>query len=907
VSAKEHILKALEKSRHDLGMTASDLVNSLGLDRTSVSRYLNQLHREGLLIKSTGKPVHYNLKQRNDNQSDASLRPTSEPGAGITSAEGVFDKLVGSKMSLSTAVQQAKAAILYPPRGLHTLILGETGVGKSLFAEMMFHFAQQAQMVVKDAPFVRFNCADYADNPQLLMSQIFGVKKGAFTGSNEDRVGLLKRADTGMLFLDEVHRLTPQGQEMLFTFMDKGFFRRMGDTESLVHSDVQLIAATTEDPSSVLLKTFMRRIPMTITLPSLRERELEERYKLVATFLKDEAIRLQKSIYINRNSLISLLLYDCPNNIGQLKSDLQLACAKAFLRFKTMEEMYILIQQGDLPTGVKKGLMRLKEVRDDLDRLLNPMDDLYRFGLEMGEQQDMVMPDDNSVFYDVIERKMDKLKQQGLQDDRISEILNIDIEEHFQSYIGTLSQRYQVTELIKIVGDEIYGLTQNVLALASTLLKRSFDERIFFGLALHLQGSIERIRKGVRIYHPKLNYIRVTYEEEFVVAMKLAKIIDETVTIETPIDEIGYLTMFLATERLDEIQEEEKVGILVVMHGHATASSMAAVANTLLATEHVKALDMPLSISAEHMYALVKKEVQHLNRGKGILLLVDMGSLTNFGDMITDETGIVIYTLDKVSTPFVLEACRKALLGREALDIYKSLKHDYKEMEVTQPKIALKRMIITACFTGEGASKTLRDIVKKRLGDQSTIEVRTLNVINKKDFSDALQLYAQNNRILCVISTVPLDMPGYELIPAIDFMSGRADQLFDEIVASEDLMDRIVQTVAQHIDGVDAIDMVSRILFVVESIERGLQFTVGQEVRVGILLHMAFMLNRLLKGEDQVPFENLKHFLKKHPHDMLTVQEALTTLEKHYDCYIGDHEQATICRMFIENRLEVKL
>lgn len=67
-----------------------------------------------------------------------------------------------------------------------------------------------------DAPFKSFNCADYYNNPQLLMSQLFGYAKGAFTGADQDHEGLVEKADGGVLLLDEVHRLPPEGQEMLF-------------------------------------------------------------------------------------------------------------------------------------------------------------------------------------------------------------------------------------------------------------------------------------------------------------------------------------------------------------------------------------------------------------------------------------------------------------------------------------------------------------------------------------------------------------------------------------------------------------------------------------------------------------------------------------------------------------------
>lgn len=178
-----------------------------------------------------------------------------------------FSGIIGSQRSLSMQVEQAKAAAMYPPIGLHTLIVGETGVGKSILAEAMYKFMVNN----KDSetiPFVELNCADYAENPQLLTAQLFGYKKGAFTGAESNREGLIDQANQGILFLDEVHRMPPDGQEMLFQLIDKGVYRRLGDRD-LRKAQVMIIAATTEDIETSLLNTFRRRIPMVITVPPL--------------------------------------------------------------------------------------------------------------------------------------------------------------------------------------------------------------------------------------------------------------------------------------------------------------------------------------------------------------------------------------------------------------------------------------------------------------------------------------------------------------------------------------------------------------------------------------------------------------------------------------------------------------
>lgn len=183
-------------------------------------------------------------------------------------SEGEFAQFIGNNASLFPAIEQAKAAVFYPPNGMNMLILGETSVGKSLFAELMYQYAKAIGKLPAQAPFVIFNCADYANNPQLLLAQLFGCKKGAYTGADEDKVGLLEKANHGVLFLDEVHRLPPEGQEIFFTFIDKRIFRRLGETQVERTASVRIFSATTEEPDSSLLHTFNRRFPMVIYLAS---------------------------------------------------------------------------------------------------------------------------------------------------------------------------------------------------------------------------------------------------------------------------------------------------------------------------------------------------------------------------------------------------------------------------------------------------------------------------------------------------------------------------------------------------------------------------------------------------------------------------------------------------------------
>ncbi|HWR60709.1 MAG TPA: sigma 54-interacting transcriptional regulator [Clostridia bacterium] len=892
----EEVLQALHEleNKTGKGISAPEISSRLGIDRTNISRYLNRLFLEKKVEKIDGRPVLY-----------CSAKGGQGTVQNVRTAENSLDKLAGVHQSLQVPVQQAKAAILYPPNGLHTLILGGTGVGKSMFAELMYQFAAESGVIAFNAPFIRFNCADYADNPQLLIAQIFGVKKGAYTGADRDRDGLLKKADGGIFLLDEVHRLSPQGQEMLFTFIDKGCFEPLGETEKNVYADVRIIAATTEEPQSFLLNTFTRRIPMIIRLPSLKDRGLNERFYLVESFLRQEAKRIGKSIYIDKNSVTSFLLYDCPNNIGQLKSDIQLACARAFVNYKAKNEEYILVSQPDLPQHVKKGMLNLQRSRNEVDHLLKSKGDILRYSSkEEQEQSPDIQLREGEDFYDIIEKKLQLLKESGMKEEEINHIVNMDIESHFKEYIGELPEKLRRNEISKIVAEDVMELVMEIIGTAQEKLRREYDERIRFGLLLHINSFVERVRKGISIYHPKLNSIRVEYPDEFLAAMEAAKLMDERLGIHTPLDEIGYLTMFLASNPLEaNTEEKDTVGILVIMHGNSTASSMVEVCNSLVGAEHAVALDMPLIMSPDTIYSAARNAVVKLDKGRGVLLMVDMGSLVNFGDMISEETGSLVKTISAVSTPLVMDACNKAVMGRDIYYIYDSIKEAYQLniLESTRKAPEKKNVIITACFTGDGASRKLKEIIESKLEQKDSIEVIPLEILNKHEFLSKVERFREKYSILAVVSTIDVKLENVTLIPAIEVLSYEGIGRLDRIIRDEDTYRGIKNSLKEHLVAVDCDAAVDSIRRIIDDIEASLKVQVKNEVKIGIILHMCFLLDKLRQGGQETVFSGLSEFYGQYGRELGKVSRCLAPLEKHFGIKVGEHETAYICQMFLSN------
>lgn len=350
------------------------IAQALGIRDNNVSSALAALHRAGKLVRIGGRPVSYlslpHLEERlgrtlptNRYGSVAELleetsgppvpSPHEPPGV---NAPSLFNTLIGSEGSLSDQVRLAKSAMLYPPHGLHVLITGPTGVGKSLFARAMFDYALKSGHLAADKVLVTFNCANYADNPQLLLSQLFGHVKGAFTGADRERRGLADLADGSILFLDEIHRLSPEGQEKMFLLMDQGIFHRLGESEAEHHANILIVGATTAEPQQAMLDTFLRRIPVHITLPSLLERPLQERLELVLFFLWREARNLKMRLHLESGVLNALCYYKCAANIGQLSSDIKLICASAYYDYLAGRDPVLRLRLSHLTDRISNGL-----------------------------------------------------------------------------------------------------------------------------------------------------------------------------------------------------------------------------------------------------------------------------------------------------------------------------------------------------------------------------------------------------------------------------------------------------------------------------------------------------------------------------------------------------------------------
>ncbi|HEX8184301.1 MAG TPA: sigma-54 dependent transcriptional regulator, partial [Blastocatellia bacterium] len=209
------------------------------------------------------------------------------------------------------------------PSEASVLIEGESGTGKELISTAFHIHSNRA-----DKPFMRINCA--AIPPELIESELFGYKKGAFTGADRDKRGLIEAARGGTLLLDEIAEMPAHLQTKLLRVLQDRRLRRLGD-EQEIEVDFRLVSATNRDTKQAIAEgqlredLYFRISTIKIKVPPLRER-LDDFVMLAELFLRRYSEKYNKKYpALSQEALSALMRYNWPGNVRELESVIERA------------------------------------------------------------------------------------------------------------------------------------------------------------------------------------------------------------------------------------------------------------------------------------------------------------------------------------------------------------------------------------------------------------------------------------------------------------------------------------------------------------------------------------------------------------------------------------------------------
>lgn len=881
--------------------SASAISQQIGLNRSTVSSYLNEAFRKQALLKIKTYPVSFLHKKAFAETFFAaqhleynSFEELFAEASSKYKEQDSLETVIGAFGSLKEKINQIKTAAMYPKGGLPVMLLGASGSGKTFLAEKIYEYMIEKQIIDFSAPFVSHNCAQYFNNPELLSSVLFGYTKGAFTGADTNKEGLLDAANGGVLFLDEVHRLSEEGQEKLFTFMDTGEYSPIGNDTIKKKADIRLIFATTENIESAFLPTFLRRLPVVVNLPSFSERPQPERLQLIDQFFIQESNILQKELSVSSKVIHFLIDADLEGNVGKIKNLIKFACGNAYTKQHTNQRVNVKLL--DIP--VENLLQPFSSVKATSqhhmsERVYLPNTEIQP-NLETSERKRL------KTFFTRLLDDYQKIEEEVLTPAQfisfatenvvllMDEFVFFTPEDKETSFFSFIT--YNIRSAFQFM-NENYGFDQDgnkILSIANYLyVKESQDFLLDHIDWITLKNSLlhfleEQMKDEVWLAKRFLNYLSLHMDSE---------VLDE---------DIVFIAFYLHSMNLT--MSDTSIKAIVLAHGYSTASSMANVANRMLQKNIFQAYDMPLGITVDEVEKKVFQYIETNQVEKGLIILIDMGSLNLITEKLASKIQTPLLVIDSFNAPLLLEVGNLMNNSQTVFEISEQINETLPiKKQLAMPKIDKKKAIITCCYTGMGSAVQIKEILQKSLGETG----QTLTVLpydyQKLKENKRRELPFQMYNVLAIVGT---ENPEIENVQYFGL---------DKLVNGE-LIDEFVQTIAQQfsVDGenlkqelifnfslkkmvenltiLDADRVLQLVSETISEMERVLELTFDANKKYLLFLHISCMIERILRKKEVDQQEDIAEYIKENRMTMEKIHRCLQNIEEKYTIKVSDLE-----------------
>lgn len=913
----EYIEEHAEKQGKDLTglkkdkLTAQAIAEFLGISRNLASQYLNEWEQEGYLTKTVTRPVcffptmkkkQYNTglflqESQKENNAVAAIEQTQEE-KNTDETKDVFQCVIGSNGSIRHVIDQCKAAIKYPPNGLPVLLTGPSGSGKSYLARLIYQYAIQEGIITSDKQFVIMNCSEFANNPELLTANLFGYKKGAFTGADIDTVGLIQVADGGILFLDEVHSLTPSCQEKLFLFMDQGMYHLMGDNKNWKTSSAKLIFATNKDPEQALLRTLLRRIPVMLSIPSLEDRPLEEKEQLLCLFIQEESKNIQKRILISKSYFQALISYNFSGNIGDVKSTIRRSCANAFL-YLEQESNTLILRMFHLPESIisyASVFMMDNETSENENALVDPFMKIT----EEGEMRILTLFDELLTEIEIyMECKTDnKILLENMRkivtkyyDYLIFEKKNINTRiDAYETAVERISEHICERYKIKLQNN-------GLIPLIRYLLERGRYHSQILSWENNNKTRIECLYDVLKKHYPY----------EFSIAEEFAEKIE--VQFDLQVSEMNRAVLLLNIKFFNpEININQIMGI-VLSHGYSTASSIVDSVNKLLGDFTFEAIDMPLHVSVFEIGERLRQLVKRRHLLQDIILMVDMGSLEDIYKEISTIPNLNIGIINNITTRMVLEIGGKIRENIPMVEILQSAsEHSYSTFKIIENRVR-EKVILFISETGTEAAHNIAELFSQSLPRSVDIKIIAYDYhkLLHNGIGDEVFLKYEVLLIAGTINPRIMDIP---YIAVEDIIAGNKQKIIGEVLCANFSQEEILQmknnmvinfslqNVVEYLTILNAGKVLALANEALGWLQERMQIHLKPKYIIGLNVHISCLMERLIKKIPIETYYELKTFEKEQVHFIKACRESFSKMEKHYGVKIPTSEIAYIYDYF---------
>lgn len=396
-----------------------------------------------------------------------------------------------------------------------------------------------------------------------------------------------------------------------------------------------------------------------------------------------------------------------------------------------------------------------------------------------------------------------------------------------------------------------------------------------------------------------LEHVHANYKAEQLLVKQFINLLENKLDVKLDkMDEIC-LTLYMRNLVVEKTNEMKAV---ILAHGFATASSIANVANRLLKKNIFEAFDMPIDVSAEDIAAEVIHYIEHNDVSKGLIILVDMGSLKDIDTLFKKTVNAPVAIVNNVTTQMALylgSMLDKNLLLEEMVEKLKAIQTDYK---VIYPEKEVKeKLIISSCQTGMGTAIQIQKLLEKSIPADMAIKVMAYDYHRLKELGTNETIF-QLYDVIAIVGTADPHIDQVPYLSLEDIITGNGEEKMRDIflpVVSEDRFKEINKNIVWNcslervIDSITILDsekILSHVEEFVNRLEISLNERISNQKRIALYVHVSCLVERLIRQEPIKEYPNLEEFKQRQKGLIHYIQEAFSVIESIYNVKINIEE-----------------
>lgn len=839
--------------------TTEVIANRLHISRTLASQYLNELHKEKRVVKIISRPVLYLSAQQLAMELHVIISDHTFEDVDIYKEwyQNVKEEndIIGFSGSLIYAISHIQTGLLYPDHGLPILLCGQNGSGKKYLIQKLIAYDQRKNRLSSKWQMKKIAMTDHGSIAALLTH----VKQ------------LLKAHDPILFYF---HSFLDTTLEQTMRFVEE-----LWKLKEQEHS-FNFIIAVNDAEFNLYYPVLEERMSVVARIPSLAKRSLQERQSILIALLQREVQKLKKKSLISSKAFEILEELTHEVNISTLNRIICQSVANAYRADIEKEEICLHVEH--LPNEVNSELISriLKNGRKEHSLKIMEMNvhacDFPFFTL-------------SKKIMNLLETEdFEKENEIAYAADNIFYMLRTHIDEQLGTYYYEEMKHTVPHQIISNITMDFEDTLHVFLPPGFPYLIKEFYDLYGLSEELHTFQKIDESQAVLQM----IKRMKNCYANSYAIAANYLNQLTQKLNLR--FSPFMAMLITISYEIFNKGRQQNLMGALIISHGASTATSICDTANFLLGRKIFTALDMPLNMSVFDIVEKVNDYLEFNNIYSHVIILVDMGSLNEIPQYLEKHHEITYGIINNISTSVALDVGERIKNNQNFFDILdQTVKNIQFEYRIVQPQHKKKAIVVTSNL-GQRTTSKIAQLFQNSIPSDNPFAIIEYDFEQLKEKREHSLVFKEYD----VALLVKPDVLAIDFVPCVsleDMMymqdAEQVNSVLDRYMTKEQIKEfhmNLVKnfTLENVVETLTILNAKHLMDLVVESVERLTQMlnkSIDARTRIGIYMHICFLVERLVtKNEIQSDEDVSSQFSLHNAQFIHTVKKSFQNILESY-------------------------